>query len=98
MANEYFEHDRDWLIAVCRECKVAIWPAHAAAHLRGPHHRVNGKKAQQVADELQAWSDIVQHVRQFAVPTYVNRPVPALALYADGIQCRLDMSAAVCRA
>ncbi|KAF1818794.1 uncharacterized protein K489DRAFT_326976, partial [Dissoconium aciculare CBS 342.82] len=90
MASEYFEYEREWQLAVCRECRVAIWPAHAAAHLRGPVHRVPGAKAQQAADELQAWPGIVNHVSQFAIPIHVDRPVPALALYMDGIQCRLE--------
>ena len=85
MATKYFKHESEWQIAVCRECRIAVWPAYATAHLHGRYHGLTVAEAQRVADELHAWPGLAEHASQIQLPEYVVRPVASLVLHADGV-------------
>ncbi|KAF1818785.1 uncharacterized protein K489DRAFT_326901, partial [Dissoconium aciculare CBS 342.82] len=99
MASAYFEHESEWQLAICRECRVAVWPAHIMRHLQSNHHRVEHKEAQRIAEEVQTWPGLALSASQLILPSTVRPPIEALPIYQDGIQCCLEPESCryVCR-
>ena len=59
MAHQHFQHLHDWQLAVCRECRIAIWPDYIQSYLQGGQHRLPYREAQAVADEVHLWPGLV---------------------------------------
>ncbi len=90
MPHEYFEHLMEYQLAVCRECRHAVWPDEIEGHLQGKHHKLKRKKAQEIADEVRSWPGLIPFASELEVPARIDRPIQQLPLYEDGWLCQLD--------
>jgi hypothetical protein len=90
IARQYFEHVAEYSVAACRECRYAVWPDQIEGHLQG-QHKVSRKQAELVGEQIRSWAGLLQYPSELAVPGSVPRPVPQLAVYADGMVCELDL-------
>lgn len=88
--NEFFAYLSEYQLAICKECKHAVWPKQFKSHLTGKQHRMKEKKAIEIAQTVQSWSDLMDHPSQMEVPSYIERAISQLPLYQDGLLCQLD--------
>ena len=86
MASEHFHHIYEWQIAICKECRVAVWPDQAIAHLQNKQHQLRRKEAQAIVDDLESWPGIVQGRSEFQLPEILQEPVAEFLLYTDRLQ------------
>jgi hypothetical protein len=49
--SQYFEHLAEYSVAVCHECRYAVWPDQIEGHLQ-EQHKVSYKKAKAVGEEV----------------------------------------------
>jgi hypothetical protein len=98
MATQYFQHDVERGLAICKECYTAVLPINIASHLRNNQHGLTGIVARSIAEEVQSWPGLVQYSSQFEVPTLLLEPVPGLTI-CDGWKCVLSLKQChyVCR-
>lgn len=80
MAEAYFEQLPEWQVAVCRECRIAVWPDHVGKHLQGPHHRLPQTDAARIQDALYTWPGVAIYPTQFRLPRAIPQPITALPL------------------
>ncbi len=50
--NEFFEHLAEYQLAICKECRYAVWPDQIKSHLQGKNHKVKHKKAISIAERV----------------------------------------------
>ena len=89
IAEEHLEHLVEYGLVKCRECPYAVWPSNIAGHLHGKHHRMKRGTAEAIAEAVQSWPGLVQYPSEFEVPKSIDRPIPQLPLYNDGLLCQL---------
>ena len=89
IVRQYFEHVAEYRVAACRECQYAVWPGQIKGHLQG-QHKVSRKQAEIVGEQIRSWAGLLQYPSELEVPGGVPRPIPQLAVYADGMLCELD--------
>ncbi|EKG08964.1 hypothetical protein MPH_14081, partial [Macrophomina phaseolina MS6] len=99
VSTEYFSHAAEHRLAICKECRHAVWPDQIAAHLQGKHHRLGRKQAEKVADAVRAWPDLIQFPSELEVPVQLSQPITELPLFEDGLLCQLhpDKCRYICR-
>jgi hypothetical protein len=90
VAGKHFEHLPEYSLAVCKECRYGVLPSHPRSHLQRIH-RVDGKQAQLVAEELDGWAGIIQYASELAVPSERIEPISQLPVYTDGMMCALAL-------
>jgi Orsellinic acid/F9775 biosynthesis cluster protein D len=88
--DEFFEHLAEYQLAICKECRHAVWPDQIEGHLQGKNHKVERKKAISIADRVREWPGLIMHPSEMQVPGHVDRPISQLPLYQDGLLCQLD--------
>jgi hypothetical protein len=54
-------------------------------------HRVKGKQAEIVADEVSSWAGLIQYASELEVPSQVSQVIQQLPVYADRLMCRIDL-------
>ncbi|KAJ6174346.1 hypothetical protein N7485_005646, partial [Penicillium canescens] len=91
IADRYFICNKQWGVAICRQCEHGVKPKEIVRHLTNPKgkHRVRKGVAEQVVDIIRhadEWDSVKEETSWF--PTSVNRPVPVLPIYQDGLQCQ----------
>merc|ERR1711939_491931 len=96
-ADFFFEHVSSWEIMVCKQCRCAVWPSEAAAHLTNKQHIKTQKFANNIREEVEQWQGVIQYPSGFDVPPFVTEPVQGLPLFDDGLQCRLDQCTYITR-
>lgn len=98
-AAEHFYYLGEYRVAVCKECRHAVWPDQVQGHLQGRHHGIGGKDAEAIADEVRQFPGLIRFPGEFEVPAGVDRPIPELPVYADGLICKLqpDRCRYICR-
>lgn len=89
-AAEHFHHLGEYRVAVCKECRHAVWPDQVRGHLQGRHHGIGGKDAEAIADEVRQFPGLIRFPGEFEVPAGVDRPIPELPLYEDGLRCEVQ--------
>jgi Orsellinic acid/F9775 biosynthesis cluster protein D len=87
---EHFHHLVEYQLAVCKECQYAVWPEQIAGHLHGKHHKIPRKRAQEIAEKVCSWPGLIPFASELEVPDMIDRPIPQLVLYEDGLMCQLD--------
>jgi hypothetical protein len=85
----YFEHVLEYSVAACTECRYAVWPDQIEGHLQR-QHKISYKEAEAVGQEVRSWAGLIQYPSELEIPGSIQRPVPQLPLYADGMLCQLD--------
>ncbi|KAH7000823.1 hypothetical protein B0J12DRAFT_692848 [Macrophomina phaseolina] len=92
MATVYFSHLVEHRLAVCKECKYAVWPDQVEGHLRGKHHRMGQKQAECISDEIRGWHGLIVFPSELEVPDQVEQPITELPLFEDGLRCQKNPS------
>jgi hypothetical protein len=97
-AHDYFLYNKQYHVAICKECGYAVIPADIVGHLRkrkGAHpHCVPESVAQRVKEIIvDEWDEV--HDQPSIFPTHVDQPIEGLTIHTDGIQC--VFCAYVCR-
>ena len=90
MEVEHFDYLVEYQLAVCRECQYTVWPDKIEGHLYGKHHKIPRKRAREIADQVCSWPGLIPFASELRVPVRIDRPIPQLPLYKDGLMCRLD--------
>lgn len=90
LASDYFYHLLPYSLAVCKMCRVAIWPSLAVKHLRGEKHRLSRPMALAVVRDLSTWTDLCPGPSTFTLLPHLDQPLPQLPLFRDGLLCLLD--------
>src|SRR4051812_34506091 len=88
--DEIFEHLAEHQLAICKECRHAIWPDQIEGHLQGKHHKIDRQKAIIIAERVRQWPGLVRYSSEMEVPVRVERPIKQLPLYQDGLLCQFD--------
>jgi hypothetical protein len=89
VTGKYFEHLVAYALAVCKECRHGVLPSQVKSHLQRAH-RVKGKQAELVADEVSSWAGLVEYASELEVPSQVIQAIQQLPVYVDGLMCRID--------
>jgi hypothetical protein len=92
LASDYFYHLIEYQVAVCKTCRLAIWPVYALSHLQGNKHHLQRRVAHLVQDDLATWDNLCQAPGDFTLPKYLEQPLKELPLFYDGLLCLLDPS------
>jgi hypothetical protein len=66
-----------------------VLPSQVESHLQRAH-RVKGKQAEIVADEVSSWAGLIGYGSELEVPSQVIRAIQQLPVYADGLMCQID--------
>jgi hypothetical protein len=91
IACRYFNHLPEFQVAVCKECRYAVWPDQIEGHLQA-QHKVKRKEASEVGSEVRSWPGVTQYPGEFVAPSQIMAPHPQLPVYADGLLCQLEPS------
>jgi hypothetical protein len=89
VTGKYFGHLVAYALAVCKECRHGVLPSQVKSHLQRAH-RVKGKQAEIVADEVSSWAGLIEYASEVEVPSQVIRAIQQLPVYADGLMCQID--------
>jgi superfamily II DNA helicase RecQ len=87
---DHFHHLVEYQLAVCKECQYAVWPEQIAGHLHGKHHKIPRNQANAIAEEVCNWFGLIPFASELEVPAMIDRPIPQLPLYEDGLMCQLE--------
>jgi RecQ family ATP-dependent DNA helicase len=86
---KFFSHLAQYQVAVCKECRYAVWPSQIEGHLQ-EQHRIGRKRARAVGESIRTWSNLIQDPSELVLPNQVDEPFAQLSLYQDGLLCQLD--------
>jgi len=88
----YLERLAEHPLVACKTCRCTVWPDHVRSHLKGRSHGLSHNEATVVADEVRQWTHVTQHAAGLEVPLCVERAIPQLPVYTDGLLCQSDPS------
>lgn len=87
--QQMFEHLTEHQLAVCRECRYAVWPDQIEGHLQ-KQHKTSLKSAQAVGDAVRQWPGLLQYPSELEIPTSCVDAISQLPVYDDGLLCQLE--------
>lgn len=87
--HQFFERVAEYPVAVCRECRYAVWPSHIEGHLRKLHKQPQ-KLAKTIASAIQQWANLLQYPSELELISNGIDAIPQLPVYDDGLLCLLD--------
>jgi hypothetical protein len=90
MESQYFEHLAEYEVAVCKECRYAVWPDQIEGHLQ-EQHKIRLREASAEGEAIRSWAGVIQYPSQLKLPSRVPKPVTQLPLHADGLLCQLNL-------
>ena len=90
VASEFFDHLATYNLAVCKECRYAVWPDQIEGHLQSRNHKINRREAVVIAEDVRRWPGLIRYPSELTVPDFINQPISQLPLYDDGSICRLN--------
>lgn len=97
-AAELFIQLPQYSVIVCRQCQHAVRPTQVVAYLTHSPHRTTIPEGRQVQATIHEWDQIDPDVDRLIFPTSIDRPIPELTVYTDGILCtRSPNCTYVCR-
>ena len=79
--EKYFERLVEFPLAICKECRYAVWPDQVEGHLQGGNHKLSRKEAVLVGDGIRSWPGLIQYPSELELPGRVNQPIDQLPLY-----------------
>lgn len=88
-ACQYFQQVAEHSVAVCRECRYAVWPDQIKGHLQ-KQHKISWKKAEAVGEQVCSWTGLIQYPSKLEVPSGILQPSQQLPVYTDGLLCQLE--------
>lgn len=89
MANQLFERIPPLQVMICRQCRYGVWPGEAKQHLKR-QHQLNYTTVARLVHEIQQWTDVAAHAQAVQIPHTLDKPLPILPSYSQGILCRRD--------
>lgn len=95
-ASEYFSTNAEFQVVICRKCEHAVQKDNITAHLTSTHHRIPRSTARYIEQSIQQWDHIENQPNISSWPTQIEKPIPGLTIYNDGLLC-LKCSIYVCR-
>jgi hypothetical protein len=87
-AHTFFQPNHKLRVAICRQCKYAVRPREIVGHLTKPKgaHVIPHNVAEEVLTQIvDTWPNISDDPTD--LPQSVERPIPRLTIYDDGILC-----------
>lgn len=90
LGMDFLHLNNEFGVLICSRCKYALDPGTISSHLNSLHKNEVTKSERRVCVEL--WKNRplqpAQHVQQLYLPSD-TRPIPNLALFHNGMRCRL---------
>jgi hypothetical protein len=83
----YFRRSRQHRIIVCIECRTAVVPKHAAAHLARGHSRTTKEERRYVQRYVDGLEDVAHSVPDVRFPGPEDPPYSGIAVRHDGLWC-----------
>jgi hypothetical protein len=83
----YFRRSRQHRIIVCIECRTAVVPKHAAAHLARGHSRTIKEERRYVQRYVDGLEDVAHSVPDVRFPGPEDPPYSGIAVRHDGLWC-----------
>jgi hypothetical protein len=83
----YFRRSRQHRIIVCIECRTAVVPKHAAAHLARGHSRTSKEERRDVQRYVDGLEDVARSISDVRFPGPEDPPYSGIAVQRDGLQC-----------
>ncbi|PVH92180.1 hypothetical protein DM02DRAFT_481822, partial [Periconia macrospinosa] len=77
--NQYFDHLVEYQVAVCKQCRYAVWPNQIEGHLRD-QHGIKRKEARLVQEGIRGWVGLMQHPSELRLLGRIAKPVAQLPL------------------
>ena len=90
-AEKHFQHLVAFRLATCRECRHGVWPDQIEGHMQRKH-RASRKVAEEVGKGVRTWPGLIQYPSELELPGCAIQASNQLALYPDGLLCRLEAS------
>lgn len=84
----FFEHLSKYQVAICKECRYAIWPNRVQGHLQ-KQHKIKQQEAKEVGESIYNWSTLAQYPGGLTVPSSIEHALQQLPPYDDGKLCQL---------
>jgi hypothetical protein len=85
--TRHFRHSRRHRIIVCVECRTAVVPEHAAAHLARNHSRTTKEERRHVQRYADGLEDIAREVSDVRFPGPDDPPYGEIAVQYGGLRC-----------
>lgn len=95
-ASEFFSINTEFNVVICRQCEHRVRKDNIFTHLTSTNHRVTRTVARYIANCVQQWEHIEDQPNISGWPTQIDKPIPGLTIYNDGLLC-LKCSVYVCR-
>ena len=87
MFARYFRHSRQHRIIVCVECRIAVVPKHAAAHLARNHDRTTKEERRYIQQYADGLEDVACDVSDVRFPGPDDPPYGEIAVQYGGLRC-----------
>ncbi|KAH3277027.1 hypothetical protein KXV19_006590 [Aspergillus fumigatus] len=89
MADQLFERILLLQVMICCQCRYGVWPGEAERHLKR-QHQLDYTTVTRLVHEIQQWTDVAAHAQAVQIPHALDKPLPILPSYSQGILCRHD--------
>jgi hypothetical protein len=83
----YFRRSRQHRIIVCVQCRTAVVPKYAAAHLARDHSRTTKEERRHVQRYVDGLEDVAHSVSNVRFPGPDDPPYGGIAVRHDGLRC-----------
>ena len=90
-ACRHFHYLPEYQVAVCKECRYAVWPDQIKGYLQA-QHKIKRKEVSEVGLEIRSWAGVIQYPSEFVAPSDIVAPHPQLPVFTDGLLCQLEPS------
>jgi hypothetical protein len=85
--TRFFRHLRQHQIIVCIECRIAIVPKHAAAHLARNHSRITKEEQRYVQRYVDGLEDVARDILDVRFPGPNDPPCGEIITQYGGLRC-----------
>ncbi|KAF2748568.1 hypothetical protein M011DRAFT_391054, partial [Sporormia fimetaria CBS 119925] len=75
----YFEHLVEYAVAVCKECRYAVWPDQIEGHLQ-KQHKTLSEEARKVSKGIHCWAGLIRYPSEMELPKCIAAPIHQLPL------------------
>jgi superfamily II DNA helicase RecQ len=79
----------EYQVAVCNECRYAVWPSQVKGHLQ-EQHKIQRREAEAVGEDVRSWPGLIQYYGELVLPSQIRDPIAELSLYDNGLLCQLE--------
>jgi len=87
-AHNIFSVNIAFRVLIYRKYQYTVRPNQVKTHLNSTIYRVAGSEAQYIHSVIQQWDDIDEEAQIDNWPSQIDKPIPDLSVYKDGLLCR----------